>query len=88
MAAILKKNAIFPTISINSFGALEKIMLKTFVDNPWKCHVFVQLIILGSVREPTNIVVHYLIMLDCAIEMSPLTIFLVTAYRFFNISDI
>ena len=43
-----EKNGIFPTISIYILGASEKIMPKTFVDNLWKCHGFVQQITLGS----------------------------------------
>ena len=34
-------------------------MPETFVDNPWKIHVFVQQITLGSVREPTKYNVMY-----------------------------
>ena len=50
----LEKNGIFPKIWINVIGALDKIMPKTFVDNPWKNTVFVQQITLGWVRDPTD----------------------------------
>ena len=53
MAAILKIMTYFWQHPLIYLALFIKIMSGTFVDKPWKCHVFVQQITLGSVRDLT-----------------------------------